>query len=99
MFKPSAAPPWDMTTSFLPLAWAVVACANTDRLRNAGTDAVPTRAMALPFRNARRVDIRDFSHPSERKPRHKVVVCFGFYGGLRICMRTKTLRYDSGSLR
>jgi hypothetical protein len=44
-----------MTTSFLPCACAVVACANTVRVRKLGTAEAPTTAIAPFFMNIRRV--------------------------------------------
>ena len=54
MLRPSAAPRWKMTTRRLR-PWLAVSAANAARERKLGMAAVPTTAMAPPFRNTRRV--------------------------------------------
>src|SRR5438270_11721920 len=54
MFRPSAAPRWNNTTKrFFPVPATVDPY--TARVRKLGTAAVPTKAIAPPFRNALRV--------------------------------------------
>src|SRR5271166_2644553 len=54
MLRPSAAPRWNITTSRLPLEFDSLV-PNAARVRNVGIAAVPTTAIAPPFRNVRLV--------------------------------------------
>src|SRR5579875_1853069 len=55
MLRPSAAPRWKMTTSFLPWDRAEASSPKRVRVRNAGTAEAPTTAIAPFFMNIRRV--------------------------------------------
>src|SRR5271156_2250702 len=83
MFSPSAAPRWKIITSFFPCACAVVAWANTLRVRNEGTAEAPTTAIAPPFMNARRVrGMRSAPVRSKRQERGKSRVEGHFCNGI-----------------
>src|SRR5437660_6174465 len=56
MFRPSAAPRWNNTTSrFFPVPAVAVSAAYTARVRKLGMALVPTMASAPPFRKTLRV--------------------------------------------
>src|SRR6266700_2357130 len=56
MFRPSAAPRWNNTTSrFFPVPAVAVSAAYTARVRKLGMTLVPTTASAPPFRKTLRV--------------------------------------------